>query len=704
MTLQQWLGTDNKLGEDIFNNKYRFNNETFDQWSDRVSNGDVELKEAILDKKFLFAGRILSNRGLNKVGKKITYSNCYVVTPPEDNIESIFDTAKNLARTYSYGGGCGVDISKLRPEGSVVNNAAMATSGATSFMDLYDKTTEIIGQNGRRGALMISIDVSHPDIRKFINVKSDLNRVTKANISVKIDDAFMMAVESNSEYELHFEVKTTGEVIKETINAKELFMELCAQNHDFAEPGILFWDRISNYHLLELDENFEFAGTNPCAEEPLPAGGSCLLGSIILPSFIEDGVFNISEFEKVVALGVRSLNDVLDEGLSLHPLQEQRDTVGDWRQIGLGVLGVGDMLIKLGLKYDTDEAIEFCDKIANIMTTTALRESALVAKELGAYEKFNLDDVVNSMFFKNHASEDVIKLVNEYGLRNSQILTIAPTGSLGTMFGISTGIEPNFAFSYKRKTESLHGEDVYYDVSTKIAEGQDLNNLPSYFVSAQNIDPIKRVKMQGVWQNHIDASISSTVNVPNETTIQDVYNIYMEAWKQGLKGCTIYRDGCARQGILTLDGDSSSDKKILERGVMSSVPEDTIYIPRKIVHGCGGLKIMIGYSKSESKVVDVYIIPKMGSGCSKNITGEAVLISQILRLGGNLEDIKSAINGIDTCISCAVSKVGGKKVSGRNCPNILIDTILNVEKEYVKEDKSLVESASIEIGGCSTGT
>ena len=194
MEIREWLGKDNKLGLDIWEKKYKYDGETFEAWLNRVSGGDKELKEMIINKEFIFAGRILSNRGLAKLGRKITYSNCYVVTPPEDNLESIFDTAKKLARTYSYGGGCGVDISKLRPKGAEVNNSAKYTTGSISFMDLYNMTTDIIGQKGRRGALMISIDVNHPDVEEFIKVKSDLNKVQKANISVRVDENFMKAV------------------------------------------------------------------------------------------------------------------------------------------------------------------------------------------------------------------------------------------------------------------------------------------------------------------------------------------------------------------------------------------------------------------------------------------------------------------------------------------------------------------------------
>lgn len=265
MTVQEWLGEDNQLSIDIWEKKYRYNGESFDEWLDRVSGGEEGVKNLIKEKKFLFGGRILSNRGLDKKGEKVTLSNCYVITPPEDNIESIFDCAKKLARTYSYGGGCGVDISKLAPKGAKVNNTAKETSGSVSFMDLYSLVTGLIGQNGRRGALMLSISCEHPDLEEFIEIKSDLDRVTKANISIRITDKFMAAVQNRQPFTLNFTREETGETITKTVDAYEMFHKICEMNWDYAEPGMLFWDRIENWNLLSCDKSFEYAGTNPCA-------------------------------------------------------------------------------------------------------------------------------------------------------------------------------------------------------------------------------------------------------------------------------------------------------------------------------------------------------------------------------------------------------------------------------------------------------
>ncbi|MGL4391888.1 MAG: adenosylcobalamin-dependent ribonucleoside-diphosphate reductase [Fusobacteriaceae bacterium] len=701
MNVEKWLGSENKLGQDIWEKKYKYGDENFTEWLERVSGGQDYIKEMLINKEFIFAGRILSNRGLHHLGKKITYSNCYVITPPEDTIESIFETAKKLARTYSYGGGCGVDISKLRPHGSGVNNAAKSTTGAVSFMELYNHTTDVIGQKGRRGALMISIDVNHPDIEDFIKIKSDLHKIKKANISVRIDEKFMRAVRDGKEHVMEFTVIDTGEVIRRTADARKLFREFARQNWDFAEPGVLFWDKIKEWNLLSEDDEFEFAGTNPCAEEPLPAGGSCLLGSIILPSFIDNGEFNFERFKVAVEKSVRALNEVLEEGLPLHPLDEQKQSVGDWRQIGLGILGVGDLLIEMKLKYGTEESLVFCDKIAKTMIDSAIRASAILAKDFGPYPKFKVDKILASPFFKENASPETVELVKNHGLRNSQLLTIAPTGSIGTMLQMSTGIEPNFAFSYTRKTESLHGEDKIYQVYIPIAEKFLLENnldataeLPDYFVTAQNLDPVSRIKMQSIWQNRIDASISSTVNLINKTTVEEVEKIYIEAWSSGLKGVTIYRSGCRREGILVVDAEKKEElilppsEKGFLRGEQKPIAEDTIYYPNPIRIGCGKINVMIGYSPSQRCIQDIYVVRSGVGGCEKNIQAVAILMSGVLRLGGNLFMLERAIEGVSGCTSFATARAKKEDVAlGGTCPSAIMNVLKKFEHEMGLNDE-----------------
>lgn len=563
MTVKEWLGEDNQLGIDIWTKKYAAEGEDFDSWITRVSGGNKEIAQYMKEKKFLFGGRILSNRGLDRLGRKVTYSNCYVIEPPKDEIESIFDCAKKLARTYSYGGGCGVDISQLSPKGAKINNAAKETSGAVSFMELYSLVTALIGQNGRRGALMISMDCSHPDILEFIELKTDLEKVTKANVSVRIYKDFMEAVKKGTDYILSYEREATGEVIKKRVPARALFKKITDTSWDYAEPGVLFWDRISSWNLLSNTEEFSYAGVNPCAEEPLPAGGSCLLGSINLSEFVrnpfsESADFDFEELKKCVTASVFALNEVLEEGLPLHPLPEQRESVEKWRQIGLGIMGLADALIKLGVTYGQKETVDICDKIGFVMADTAIAASALLAKEKGRFSGCKVEEIMETPYFLMNTTEETRALVKEYGLRNSQLLTIAPTGTLSTMLGISGGIEPVYANYYERKTESLHGEDVYYRVYTKIVKDymeahriEDDRELPGFFVTAMNLDYKQRIDMQAIWQLHVDASISSTVNLSHGFTKEETEALYMYAYDMGLKGITIYRDGCKRMGILS---------------------------------------------------------------------------------------------------------------------------------------------------------
>lgn len=561
MTEKEWL-SENQLSLDIWHKKYQVNGETFEEWLDRVSGGNKDVRELIKDKKFIFGGRILASRGVT--GRRVTYSNCYVITPPEDNIESIFNTATKLARTYSYGGGCGIDISNLRPKGAIVHNAAKSTSGAVSFMDLYSQVTGLIGQAGRRGALMISISCKHPDIEEFINLKTKQGVCEKANISIRVSDDFMEAAIHDEDWITEFTSEETGTITK-TFKARDLLKLLAKRNWEWAEPGMLYWDRITGYNMLNNDERFSYAGVNPCAEEPLPAGGSCLLGSINLSEFVlnpftNEATIDYSSLVDAVKKAVRALNDVLDEGAALHPLEEQRNSVRNWRQIGLGTMGLADMLIKLGLTYGSVSALGMTQEVYKTIAQAAVGESLSLAIDKGMYPECNPKLLAESSFINSIGlPQSVIEDISKYGLHNSQLLTCAPTGSIATMLQVSTGVEPNFALHYTRRTQSLNGEDTYYEVDAKIVEdffatpSKGLATLPSYFVESKDIAPIDRIKMQGVLQKYTDASISSTINLPKEATVDDVYNIYIEGWKNGLKGVTVYRSGCYREGILTTE-------------------------------------------------------------------------------------------------------------------------------------------------------
>ena len=690
MTIQEWLGKDNEIGISIWERKYRHNDEDFETWLNRVSGNKENIKEIIRNKKFLFGGRILANRGLAN-STKITYSNCYVVSPPEDNLESIFDCAKSLARTYSYGGGVGVDLSKLAPKGAKVRNAAKESSGAVSFMDLYSMVTGLISQNGRRGALMLSINCNHPDIEDFINIKSDLDRVTKANTSIKIFDDFMKAAKNHKPYVLSFTREETGEVINKTIDAYELFKKMAYNNWDMGEPGMLFWDRISNHNLLSGFEDFEYAGTNPCAEEPLPAGGSCLLGSINLSEFVKTSpagsiYFDFDDLAETVYIAVEALNDVLDEGLPLHPLQEQQNSVRNWRQIGLGVMGIADMLIKMGIRYGSQESLELCDTIAHDILNFAAYASCNLATQKGTFPKYDFHKLNQSDFFLNNLDDKVQAIIAKNGLANSQLLTIAPTGTLSTMLGISGGIEPIFANYYTRKTESLYGKDVEYKVYTPIVKEyieknhlSDDSQLPDYFITAGELDYHQRIDMQATWQKYIDASISSTVNLPETATVEDVMNIYMEAWKKGLKGITVFRNNCRRAGILTTEKKDST--KEIHPEDFPIIFDSITPISRKTLgttHGntycrhcaCGTLYITINCD-DDGNLVETFIESSKGGICKANTAAVNRLISVGLRSGVKVTEIIDQLKGI-YCPACAKTN---KTVDGLSCPDIMAKTL-----------------------------
>ena len=703
MTVEQWLGKDNLLGIDIWMRKYRKNEESFDEWLDRVSGNNEAIKALIIEKKFIPGGRILSNRGITDT--RVTYSNCYVITPPEDNIESIFESRKKLARTYSYGGGCGIDLSKLAPAGAKVHNQAEQTTGAVSFMQGYSQTTEEIGQAGRRGALMISLDCHHPDLLDFIDAKTSPDAVTKANISVRVTDDFMEAVINDKEWVMSFTRPETGETITKSARAKEIFEKLCKNNWDWGEPGILFWDTVSNYNLLEFDDTFEYAGVNPCAEEPLPAGGSCLLSSINLSAFVKDKEFDFDDFGETVDNGVIYLNEVLEEGLSLHPLEEQRQSVADWRQIGLGIMGLADMLIKMELPYDSEQARQLCEEIGLVMADQALYTSAFLAGHAGSYNNYK-SCVQKSEFLKNNTCESTREAIEAYGLRNSQLLTIAPTGTISTMLGISGGIEPIFANSYTRKTESLHGHDEYYKVYTPIVKEymdehgiKDEAELPNWFCTSSTISPLNRVLMQGVWQKHIDASISSTVNLPEEATIDDVEEIYLNAWKEGLKGITVFRNGCKRLGILTTNSSQEKEEeKGLSRGEIISCSDNLIGMKRRLTTGCGSLHCTAWFDPHTGDLMEIYLNKGSTGGCANFMVGLSRMISLACRGGVKIEDIVDQLQSTGACPSYASRTATKHDTSkGACCPMAVGNALMEMWKEMkerIEKGNSIIALAN----------
>lgn len=676
MELQDWKLSE--LGQDIWKKKYQRNGENFEEWLERVSGGDLDVIQLIVNKKFLFGGRILSNRGITNRG--VTYSNCYVVQPPEDSIEGIYNTAMKLARTFSYGGGCGVDISTLRPKGSEVHNAALTTSGAVSFMDVFEQTARVIGQNGRRGALMISMDSSHPDIHDFIDAKLD-NKLEKCNISVRMSG-------------------------KDMENKPEILDHIAANNYDWAEPGILFWDTIESYNLLDGFKDFKYAGVNPCAEEPLPAGGSCLLGALNLSEFVENpftpqAAFNIPEFKSAVRIAIRALNNVLDEGLELHPLEEQQQSVRDWRQIGLGIMGFADMLLKMSCQYDSARALAIIDTVGKTLVNTGLQESAILAKETECFPKCNKKKLLASTFLtvlkhSNVIQDNTINLIKQYSLRNSQLFTIAPTGSISTMLGVSGGVEPIFATHYTRKTQSLHGEDVFYNVYTPIIQKMiDMELIKEEKVgniaTAQNIDPFDRVTIQATWQKYIDASISSTVNVTNDTSVETIRDLYQAAWEKGCKGLTIYRAGCKKEGVLVVDTPKEQTMENTIHIPLSDTSIDNcVAYGTQLTTGCGSLWMSVYFHKKTGQLCHIFLDKGSQGGCNSFMVGLSRMISYAGKLGGTVEGICDQLKSVPACPSYTVrTAIKSDTSAGKCCPSAIGKALMELKRRYIADHNEM---------------
>tara|TARA_B110000014_G_scaffold11996_1_gene8133 strand:+ start:346 stop:2823 length:2478 start_codon:yes stop_codon:yes gene_type:complete len=712
---------DNELAKNIYSKKYYvkdLNNELIEDKPEDVfkrlsaflaTTEETPAKQKEFSERFyneLFEGRFIAGgrvlAGAGDLYRLKTLANCFVSQIDTDDIESIYKAAFECARTYSYGGGIGVDISSLRPKNAIVHNAADSSTGAVSFMELYSLTTGLIGQSGRRGALMLTIDVKHPDVIHFLKVKKTPNWVTNqiieqcnwsglfnefeldtikkqvmentqvrfANISIKASDEFMEAVDEERKYSPktylvylnknnktskhqnrydHFSVKMpskkiedfdliktfesfsemkkwlkteheqtiskklvhdincrnkfgdytvnckgydlaikqagdfmlyfnsdeTGE-IKELVKARSIWDEFVEGNYKTAEPGLIFWSTMSDYSPSNYVGK-PIISTNPCAEVPLEDGGACNLGSLNLSRFVVDGYqnnarINFDQLAESTELLVRFLDNVVTWNEDLNALEKQRLAAKETRRLGLGVMGIADMLNQLSLSYDSDEAIDCIEQVMSFITNAAYQASAMIAKEKKPSPIFNLNDYKECPFYQEALNDETKNLISKNGIRNIAIMSIAPTGSISNIvlgyeingknyIGVSGGVEPIFAVSYTRRSESFNKRfKVFHSTIQAYMDLMDINNideekesLPEYFFrTAHTIVPDKRVKIQGVIQKYIDHSISSTINLAEDVEPEVISDIYFMAWQKKLKGVTIYRDG-SRFPILSVD-------------------------------------------------------------------------------------------------------------------------------------------------------
>ena len=602
--------------------------------------------EALKNFKFVPGGRIMHGAGREDI--TTTLNNCYVVAIKTDSIKSIYDCVVQEAMTYKYGGGCGHDLSILRPSGDAINGTGGDSCGPVGFMNLFSENTNTIAQHGRRGANMQTLRVDHPDIEKFIEIKTgDVDMVKYSNISVFLTDNFMEAVQSDSDFDLQW-----GGKVYNTINAKELWMKIITHAHSSAEPGLLFWDTMTKYHNAEYCS--PLVSTNPCAEQPLPDGGCCNLGALNLERFVDDsGNFDFDGFREVTAVGARFLDNVIDYNLDRHALEDQKQNAINDRRVGLGILGLGDMLVKMGIKYDSDEALEIIGEIMKIHRDVAYETSAALAQEKGGFPNFDWDGYSESLFVQDLPQELQEKIKN-HGIRNSTLTTVAPTGSGAIVARVTSGVEPIFATSYKRKVkrnDSLGKEfdtfTVYHPVVQEMFGGDE--NLPDYVVTAHDVDPYFRVKMQGEVQKYIDSSISSTVNLAEDTTVETVADIYMKAYQGNLKGITVYREG-SREGILITDekseeGNAVEATNVTAKKTARNRPQITTGKTRRMRTGDGTLYITV--NEDENGLCEVFTaIGKAGGTVAAQTEAISRLISLALRSGVDPTSVINQLKGI----------------------------------------------------------
>ena len=690
--------------------------------------------EELFEGRFIPGGRVLAGAG--DLYRLKTLANCFVTKIQKDEIDSIYKAAFECARTYSYGGGIGVDISSLRPKDSVVHNAADSSTGAVSFMELYSLTTGLIGQSGRRGALMLTIDVKHPDIEHFLKVKKVPNWVTNqivdqcnwsgrfdnqeletikkqvmentqvrfANISVKASDEFMQAVDEQREYNqgefliykkkknnilknapqdvdgvhysinipsknisnyelmdtfttfarmknwleqrynvsitktkfndklkrdvygdisielnneefdlairqagdfmLYFSSEQTGE-IRRMVKARDIWDQFIEGNYKTAEPGLIFWSTMSKYSPSNYVGK-PIICTNPCAEVPLEDGGACNLGSLNLSRFIENGYeakakINWDQLAESTAVLIRFLDNVVTWNEDLNALEKQKVAARETRRLGVGIMGIADMLNQLGLGYDSDEGIAIITKTMEFITNAAFQASASLAGEKGSSPIYSEEEYMECPFIEAALSKETQLLIRENGIRNIAIMSIAPTGSISNIvkgiqvgeknyIGVSGGVEPIFALYYTRRTESFSKNEFYkvfhssvqayidkMELTDEVETADKIEDiLPDYFLrTAHHIKPDKRVEIQGLIQRYIDHSISSTINLPEDVQPEVISDIYLKAWKKNLKGVTIYRDG-SRFPILSTETELTEFQKVKENEFKISVDGNEI--------------------------------------------------------------------------------------------------------------------------------
>ncbi len=559
------------IAESIWDMKYRFksadgapvDHSVEDSWrrvaralSESEPEREEEFYSALEDFKFLPAGRILAGAGTER---NVTLFNCFVMGTIPDSMSGIFENLKEAALTMQQGGGIGYDFSTLRPRGAGVKGVAADASGPLSFMDVWDAMCRTIMSAGsRRGAMMATMRCDHPDIEDFIAAKSDPARLRMFNMSVLVTDPFMAAVKADESWDLVFDGK-----VYHTVKARDLWNRIMKATYDYAEPGVIFIDRINKMNNLRYCETI--SATNPCGEQPLPPYGACLLGSVNLARLVSDpfeaqAVLDEAGLRDLVHTAVRMMDNVVDA--SRFPLEAQHKEAQAKRRIGLGVTGLADALLMLGLRYGSDEAAAQTEAWMHLIAREAYLASVDLAKEKGPFPLFEAEPYLASGTLQT-MDEDVRAAIRAHGIRNALLTSIAPTGTISLYAGnVSSGIEPVFAYTYTRKVlqpDGSRSEEEVVDYAVQMWRDKfGDRDLPEHFVNAQTLTPSEHVKMQAAAQKWVDSSISKTINVPEDIDFEAFKNVYLEAYETGCKGCTTYRPNDVTGSVLSVSEHSES--------------------------------------------------------------------------------------------------------------------------------------------------
>ncbi|MGE0489411.1 MAG: adenosylcobalamin-dependent ribonucleoside-diphosphate reductase [Vulcanimicrobiota bacterium] len=691
---------------------------TVEEMMDRVARGaavvestpekqqqwEQEFRSLLQGWKFTPGGRILTACGTDQ---NLTFYNCYVIPSPVDSRDGIFDTLSHMAEIMSRGGGVGINLSTLRPRYAYVRGVNGRSSGSVSWGGLYSFVTGLIEQGGsRRGALMLILNIWHPDVLEFISSKREMGRITNANISVGITDDFMAAVDSDSDWELVFpdtnDPKYANEwtgnlnawrekggqvVVHKTVRARDIWNQITESAWASAEPGMWFVDRSNKLSNSYYYEKGDLICTNPCGEQPLPAWSVCNLGHINLARFVDHGEVTWDRLGSSVRTAVRFLDNVIDA--TPYFFKENEEQQRKERRVGLGTIGLAEMLIRLELRYGSQESIDFIDKLYAFIAEEAYLASADIAAEKGSFDYFEADKFLDSGFMKK-MPQRVRTAVREKGIRNVTLLTQAPTGTVGTMVGTSTGIEPFYFWSYFRKSRlGMHEEKV------KVLEewqgehpGQE---LPDYFVSAMDLTPEEHVRAQAATQRWVDSAISKTCNCPSTYTVEQTRELYELMYRLGCKGGTIYRDKSRDEQVLHLKEDVEEKKEEPKAKVLDT-PQPKVRPRPYRRYGAtvskatpAGTAHVTMNDDEEGRPFEVFVdIGKGGSDIKAMAEALGRLTSLVLRVSSPLtprERIYEIVNQL--------SGIGGPRSLGfgrsrvRSLPDALAQAL---EEQYLLED------------------